>query len=132
MAERVVRWFVFSVVLALLPLAFRFAWQSTSSNTPTVANILSQGELLLVSAAIAAAAVGELVARGRQSPIMQILACGGCIGSVLFSSLYYAVVSTHHSQTPIFESTVSSISFWMFGLTVVSSAGCISLAETEK
>jgi hypothetical protein len=63
MAEKLVRWLIFSVVISLLPLLFRFALEATDGKSPTLSDLLSQGELLLISSAIAAAAVGELIGR---------------------------------------------------------------------
>jgi hypothetical protein len=129
MSERLVRWFVFSVVIALLPLGFRYLLEATDGAPPTITRLLSQGELLLVSSAIAAAAVGELIGRGRRRPILQLFAGGGCIATVLIASLYFAYVSTRTAARP---TVVATTSVWLFVLTLIASASCVILAEEER
>src|SRR5437868_6635881 len=46
MSERLVRWFVFGVVIALLPLVFRYLLELTDGHAPTVEKVLSQGALV--------------------------------------------------------------------------------------
>jgi hypothetical protein len=129
MSERLVRWIVFGVLIALLPIAFRYALESTTGPVPSLAHLLADGELLLISSAIAAGAVGELIGRGRNRLILQLISAGGCIATVLFASLYYAYVATHQLVN---EAFVMRMSLFLFGLTLIASASCIALAASER
>jgi hypothetical protein len=133
MTERVVRWLIFSVIIALLPLAFNYLRIFIRGTIPSLILLLSHGELLLVSAAIAATAIGELVASGEERKIAKYVAGGGCV-SILFlaSALFAEISSAIYSGASISSELVSSSSTLMFGFTVISSISCIVLAELSE
>jgi hypothetical protein len=133
MAEKIVRWLIFSVVIALLPLAFNYIRILIQGTNPTLVVLLSRGELLLVSAAIAAAAIGELIASGEEWRIAKYVAGGGCV-SVLFltSALFAEISNATYSGAAVNSALISSSSALLFGFAVVSSASCIVLAELRK
>jgi hypothetical protein len=129
MGERFARWLVFGVVIALLPLGFKYVVGLTDGPPPSTTTLLAHGELLLVSVAVAAAAVGELIGRGRRRVVFKLLAGGGCVATILFSSLYFAVVS---ERTVAHPEVVARMSMLLFGLTIVASGSCIALAEEGR
>jgi hypothetical protein len=129
MAEKFARWFVFSVVIALLPLVFKYVVGLTDGLVPSAAALLSHGELLLVSVAITAAAVGELIGGGRRRMVLKLLAGGGCIATILFCSLYFASVS---QRTVVHPEVVAHISMMLFVVAVGTSGSCIALAEDRE
>nr|VFK03384.1 MAG: hypothetical protein BECKH772B_GA0070898_103492 [Candidatus Kentron sp. H]VFK03667.1 MAG: hypothetical protein BECKH772A_GA0070896_103442 [Candidatus Kentron sp. H]VFK06441.1 MAG: hypothetical protein BECKH772C_GA0070978_103502 [Candidatus Kentron sp. H] len=68
MVTRLTRWFIFSIVIALLPVWFHLSqsWQGSSFVAGLVASC-SHGELLLVTAAILGAAIGELIGSSNRA-----------------------------------------------------------------
>jgi hypothetical protein len=136
MSPRLLRWALFSVIIALLPLVFRFVWDHTQMQVrnPSIASLLDEGELLLISAALAAAAIGELLPQAwRTSPAVSspppqtvIISSGCSVITVLFSSLYYAAVSSSSTVKP---NVVAIVSVVLFLISLVSSAGCVILSE---
>ena len=93
MTEKLVRWLVFSVAIALLPLAFNGLKVLGRGETLTFVSLCSRGELLLISAAISAAAIGELVGRGGGKAIPKLLAVGSCVIILALASWWFADVS---------------------------------------
>lgn len=131
-SEKLVRWLVFGVVFALLPLFFNYLKAYGRGATISPADLSAHGELLLISAAIAAAAVGELLASGRRYQIAKIIAGGGSVLLLAVASLWFADISTLAPATPLVNyARVSNASFVVFGLTVVSSACCVVLSEAH-
>lgn len=126
MAEKLVRWFIFSVLIALLPIVFAYWHIATDGKHPNWASIVAHGELMLVSVALAADAIGELIGRGAAKPLKKILAGGGCTITVISASFYFADVS---SKPPVDLELVLRTSLGIFLLTVIASASCKALAE---
>ena len=127
-AERISRWFVFGVIIALVPLGFAYVNQRIDGRTPALAEVIGRGELLLVSTAIAAAAAGELIASGRDRAVRKLLSGGGCVAIVLAASLCFAAVQ---GKTAPDLAAVGTVSVWLFGGTVLASASSVYLAHEE-
>jgi hypothetical protein len=133
MAEKLVRWLVFSVIFALLPLAFNYLRISIRGTAPTLALLLSRGELLLVCAAIAATAIGELIGSGGERKIAKYVAGGGCVFVLFLASALFAEISTAiYSGAPVNSEFVSNSSIFVFGFTLISSTSCIVLVESKE
>lgn len=129
MAEKIIKWLIFSVVLALLPFAFNYLRLSSRSIDPTFINIFGNGELLLVAAGIAAAAVGDLIGSGSGHKIAKLFAGGGSVVVLCLASLHFADVASL-KNSPTFDADVVVVSsMWFFIFAIISGAGCISLGE---
>ena len=129
MTARLIRWAIFGVIVAILPLVFRYLWTLSQNGGASVTQMLSNGELLLISTALAASAIGEIIPCGRQYPGCALVAGGGCLSSLLFGALYYAAVS---SNPPARQDIVVFISFVLFSFSLLSSAGCLIVAERSR
>ena len=100
-AERLISWIIFSVFVALVPLAFNAASLHTRQGPTQPRTILDRGELLLITAALCAAAIGELFASPQVDGIVRLsklIAGGAVVLILLFSSLYFADVSSAHAS----------------------------------
>lgn len=144
MAARLTRWLIFSVIVAMVPLAFDyFARMTDGSEAPKLAAIVSKGELLLISAAIAAAAIGEIIGRPGKRAVAELVATGACVVTFFFASLYYANVSVlqrqysrealsqQQEQQPK-EEVIFRTSVVLFIFTLISSAGCMVLSKEDE
>ena len=65
MSEKLIRWCVVGVAIALLPVAFAWISLLTTGQSATLNEVLENGALLLITAAISGAAIGELVGSGK-------------------------------------------------------------------
>jgi hypothetical protein len=126
--ERLVKWIVFSVVISLLPLAADWANRISQGRSgiseDVLAEVLAHGELLLISAAIAADAVGDLIGSRPEFKMLKYLAGGACLAIILFGSLWYADIAANFRDGLALDHVmIAKWSTWILGLTVFTS-GC--------
>jgi hypothetical protein len=130
MSEKLLRWIIFSVVLALIPIFFNAISLQTRGKTATIAELLQHGELYLIGAALCAAAIGELLGSGPRLRLWKII-CGGAATVVLmFTALCFADVSAAWIENSTVELVViRNTSIILFLCATISSGACITVAE---
>ena len=126
--ERLVKWILFSVIISLLPLVAdgvnRISQGRSGIGQSVLTEVLAHGELLLVSAAIAADAVGDLIGSGPEFKMLKYLAGGACLAIILFGSLWYAgIAANSHDGRLLNNGMIARWSASILGLTVLTS-GC--------
>lgn len=91
LSVRLIRWLVFSVIVALLPLAFN----ALRLRTLDPAAIYGRGELLLVTAALTAAAIGDLLGpEASQARVVgKLFIAGGCVVDLVLASAWFGDIS---------------------------------------
>ncbi len=129
MSEKLIRWCVFGVAIALIPVAFCWASLLTAGKSATLDRVLENGALLLITAAISGAAIGELVGSGKARIKLKLWAGGGCVVVLMACSLWYAQVSSTTVARPQVVMW-GSIGMFLFGM--VSSCSCVVLSEVER
>ena len=128
---KLIRWFVFGVMLSLLPLLAAYIAAVAFGKTPRLPAFLSGGPLLLISATLAGAAAGELFGRpsGQRSG-GEVFVGGVAILVALLAALSYATFTTASVQgARPNEGFVALYSMVLFVLSVASGAGCVALSE---
>jgi hypothetical protein len=123
---------LFSVLVSLIPLLLHGVVLLGQERPPSGiwTAILDHGELLLISTAIAADAIGDLVASGLRSEPGKVLAGGGCVLSLLFAALCYATNSTMIDLGhPLKAEVMTEISVLIFVVTVLAGGSCKWLAK---
>jgi hypothetical protein len=128
-SEKLVRWLLFSVLIALTPLATSYMGMRLDSQAPAAYALTARGELLLISGTIASAAVGELIPAGRAKAAQKLLAGGSCLLLVLFSSLFFAAIQARQHANPV---RVFTTSIWLFSCTLLASFSSVYLAHEEE
>ena len=123
---RFVKWIVFSVIISLLPLVFNLLSALNRQKEASLSLLCSHGELLILSAAIAAGSIGELFGGGSERAILKIIAGGGCVAVLFVACLSFADVAQLPQPVP---SVVTVESITIFILTLISSASCIALSD---
>lgn len=131
MVEKLVRWALFGVVIALLPIAFSGFKILHRGEAFDHSLLLSDGELLLVSAGIAAAAIGEIVASGANAKILKVVCGAGATALLMISSFSFADIASL-SPTLSDGAAIAAESLWIFAFTVLSGASCIILSEVRE
>ena len=130
---RVLRWLIFTVIFALVPLGFHAIQILTKGPPPKIpvfVEVLASGELLLISTAIAADATGDLIASGRTNQGAKFLSAGGCMLALIFSAYWYGLMKMSDYQGKLTDpATVAWTSEALFGLTVVAAACCKKLSK---
>lgn len=90
-------WSIFTVAFSLLPLLFNWFLVFIRGQTFTLIDLISSGELVLISVAINAAALGEIIEYGTKKPydIRRILAIGFCVLTMTLASFAYSLLGAN-------------------------------------
>jgi hypothetical protein len=130
--EAVIRWLIFGVLISLAPFLAVLLDDIDRGIDPTLVTLFGSGELLIVSAVIAAAGIGELFrsAKAYKRRIARQLVLGSSIVNLLAASLWFAdvsslIVSKQHTQPTV----VAAGSIGLFISTVVASTSALLLSE---
>jgi hypothetical protein len=132
--QKLAIWFVFTVIVTLAPFFLGFFQSIDRDQQFTFSLILGTGQLLLVSVAIAAAALGDLVAIevSTNQRILKTVAIGSCTLVVIISSLWFGDISATIQGKPVPDPrTISFGSGVVYFWALVSSAWCLSLATIK-
>lgn len=129
MVGKLVKWLLFSVIVALLPLVF--AWWSTFLSGPikSFAQVVSRGELFIVSATVCAAAIGDLVGKSHRDQFTTVIAyitSGAAVVILMLSSLFYANI-VNSAGSAAFAVATTSASFYIVAVVV----GAVSIVLSE-
>jgi hypothetical protein len=130
--EEFTLWIIFSVIIALVPIFFSYLVLYYLGKTPSVVEVLSAGQLLIVSVAIGADATGRIIGTSRPLVrIARIIAGGGCIVLIILSSLLFAYVSSDQTNQIVLEN-VADNSIILFLIIFINSAACVIISELEE
>jgi len=126
---RLALWLAFGVVFALAPLFCNFLMLRVDGKTSTIMNLCSRGELFLISAVIAAEALGKLFT-GTGGGVLR-LACGtGCVYLLFWSSVEFAMLAPRLDMGQTYNSVgVATDSIWLFIFSVAAGAGATLMLE---
>lgn len=134
--NRFIFWLIYTVVISLLPIGFH-ALQFINRGEPVkLFNILSNGELLIISVGMAATAIGEALWRKSNNLVHNSLVLhivGICFLLLIVSAFYYADVAAMNMAKNIVEEQVlvkNSLLLYLF--TFISSSCCIVLLEMNN
>lgn len=126
---KLLRWFFFSVVIALVPIFCTFLFLAGDGKNFSLAEALAHGELLLIAVAIASDAIGDLIGSGKEKTGLKISCGAGCLLSVLCGSAYFGHVT---SEPKVDANFVYWYSLWVFFGTLIASGSCKLLAEETR
>lgn len=130
MLEKLVTWLIFSVLLAVVPLAATAVFQATRDLPYDLPTLTAQGELLLVAASLCAAATGELFASGSRARVVKLIAGGAAVVVLLFAAIYFAsVVSARQAGVPMNIIVIYHTSLAVFAGAFVASGSCVALSK---
>lgn len=125
---RITRWLFFSVVLALVPLGV--TWIVRRVTHPIgLPELLSNGELLLISAALTGASIGELLGRWTSWPRTEIIAGGACVVLLSLATMCFAGLSAARAaQESINNDVTMYVSVIIYVCAVVAGASCVAIS----
>ncbi|MFZ5911684.1 MAG: hypothetical protein ACOYYU_16855 [Chloroflexota bacterium] len=131
--NKLVKWVIFSVIVSLLPLFINLLLLYLNGIYLTIAYFSPHGELLLISVTICAIAIGDVIGTGKKYLALKLLAAGGCVLILIFSSSIFAILSLG-SIIPENSATASAItdfSLITFLFSLLTSSGCVYLSEVR-
>lgn len=126
-------WFSFSVILSVLPLVAAFFFKSTKGEQVAYADLAGDGELLIITTAMAAAAAGDLWAKGASSEwLTTALACLNT-ALAIFTTLWFGYITAlADEKTAIDKGFISTWSTTMFLVSFTASGLSIIRAELRQ
>jgi hypothetical protein len=129
MIEQLILWFLFRVLLALVPIVYNGVRILTTGGQDPFGAAIERGELLLLTAAMCGGSVGVLIGSGATFQIYKIISGGAAIIILMLSSLYYADISALYRQgTLVNVNIIKTTSRVLFLLGVVASGSAVALA----
>jgi hypothetical protein len=130
--EKLVRWIFFGVIMALLPIAFKIIAVYMKTGAYSVADILAQGELLLVASALCGAAIGELFVSPPSLKLAKIIVGGSTVIILIMASLCFAILPSSAfavNEDSFNNHAVEALSKLMFLFSFIFSGLCVVLSE---
>ena len=127
--DKLIHWAMFNVSIALLPLFFNLISLFITNKFTSIHSVFYRGELLIISAAIAADATGEFIIGTISNKTARILTGGACVILLGLCSLLFAAISI--AATDINQPRVTLISLTMFIATVLVGGITKYLAENQ-
>ena len=132
MISRFLKWLVFTFCVSLLPLlAVTSSIYFWTGFFPTWEEILGSGELLGICGALAATAIGDILAAKRRPRAKMIcVPISGIV--VLVAVLWYCVVGLQiKTGTKVDKELVVFGSIVLYILTAITSAFCVALSDEK-
>jgi hypothetical protein len=134
MLEKLLKWLLFSAIVSVVPLFSTYIILIIYSSKPSFVSIISRGELQLISVALLANGIGEVVTSGSIRKVFQILLAGVSTVFLLIISIWYgAITSLLISGNP--TGSYQSLEYPTLIAFLVSffiSACCVAVGDTEK
>lgn len=90
--------------------------------------LLARGELLLVSATLGAAALGELFPSGRDNAIAKLLASGSSVLMIVLSSVCFASIQSRRSPD---TGPILMVSLALFAGMLLAAGSCMFYSHQE-
>jgi hypothetical protein len=126
--ERLLRWFLFSVLVSLIPLALTYVNLLFDGRQVHPEMLLARGELLLVSATLGAAALGELMPSGRDNAMGKLLASGASVLMIVLSSVCFASIQSRQSPD---SGPILVVSLFLFAGMLLAAGSCMFYSHQE-
>lgn len=125
---KLARWALFSVVFSFLPLTFNYFRLALDAPAwPSLVTVLRGGEIFLITGAMCAAAIGDMIASSRAREITKIISGGASLILLVASSGLFTFVAAKEGQ--LSDATVLSSSLWIFGGSAFSCAICVMVVK---
>ena len=128
MGAKILRWFIFTVRVSLVPFGVVALAKWADNAAFELSSLWPRGELLLVSTALAADAIGDLIPTGPSARSAKVATGGFCLLLILLTSLWYGLIQDHPGYN---AGRVSEGSIVIFFVTVVVCLVCKLVAGNE-
>ncbi|MEM6635548.1 MAG: hypothetical protein AAF667_06615 [Pseudomonadota bacterium] len=130
--EKLSRWLIFSVAISLVPLIFAAISLASRGSSVELIAVIGNGELLIISTSMCAAAVGELFGAGQKYKYVQVILGGLAVLLLMLSALNFAdIAAVRAAGSNVVSEVLRSTSIVIFLASVVVSCGCIVVSEIE-
>lgn len=132
MVDKILTWLFFSVIIALIPILFPVIPRRARGQNFYADDLIGNGELLIVSAALSASATGELVNGVSRFTTLNVFVIGITIITLLITTMTFT-----HLDSSKYNSDISAIdrvfvakaSIGLFIASLISSGMCIAIGR---
>ena len=132
MKIRFLKWFLFTLVVSLAPIIVSAVALKLVRETASLERLLGNGELLMISCALAATAIGELIASKARLPHGKLILVWLCGIAVFFSTMGYAILIVADAWKKAFDkSMIANFSIALFIGTGICAAICVVIAPEK-
>jgi hypothetical protein len=132
MLDRLINWLMFSAGLALLPIMFNALSTVTRSENTSLGTLVQNGELLLVTGALAATALGEILQADDPRTSRSIVG-GSALFILALASYYFADISIGRRLDEQLDVVViQNISLVLYSFSVLVGASAIAIREASR
>ncbi len=108
--SQVTHWLVFRVALSLAPILLLAIVQLAHGQALTLASLLDNGDLFIISAVLAVDGIVTAITAARHD-VLTSIGTGGCVVAILWASAWDVLIKTHQA-TPTYP--LSTIELWTF------------------
>lgn len=135
LAGAFIRWIFLGIVVALAPVLASWGDGILIANDHFhFEDLVDQGELLIVTAAILGAALAELLAHEVKREFRHFRTVAGLLAGVLLlgAAVWFAEIQASlRDRAALNLHRVAVDSLWLFGFAVVIGASCVAVAQFE-
>jgi hypothetical protein len=132
MLQTVTKWVLFGVIVSSIPIIFGIFNAFILKNIPwNLELIIGNGEVFIVTAALCAGGLGELIGSGGKLQTPKFLSGGACVIILLISTLSFSGVAEGATSdgVPYDKAAVVTSSLWIYLSGIISTGVSIILAE---
>jgi len=131
--DRLMFWLIFTVVISLLPIGFHALQFINRAQSVQLYDVISNGELFIISVGMAATAIGEALSK-RSGSSLVLFMVGICFILLIISAFLYADVAAMNmaNNTSSLKQVLVTNSLLLYGFTFVCSTCCIGLVEIDN
>ncbi|MGI5468374.1 hypothetical protein [Streptomyces sp. CA-132043] len=127
-------WLFFGVGFGVLPIGLGYVMNSFTHRGVSLSEILSRGELLIVTTSLAAAAAGQIITRSGSGlrNIVGFLAFSNIAMACVTAGLFAFVTSAPQVSQKLDQGSVTGSSLVLFIATFVTAGASTFIAEWEQ
>ncbi|MFF7789942.1 hypothetical protein [Streptomyces sp. NPDC007991] len=132
--SKVMHWLFFGVIFAVMPILAGMLINGSRGKGLGFWDLIGRGELLIVTAGLAAAAAGQILTKRtpRRKLIANVLAFGNIVIACLTSIVFANISSGLQDSDQIDQHAVGIQSLWFFGITFITAGSSALIVELEE
>lgn len=128
--EKLLRWLLFGVVIGLLPFAYPAIKCIVMGPSLTAVRLFGRGDLFLITATLAAASFGDLIANGKEQALRKIWVGFLCLIIFIVCIVWFGVVANAIDTKTAYDAALTSrYSLWIFVFAVATCAATVIIAD---
>ena len=127
MRSILIRWFIFSVLLGIVPIAFAALYRRITTGELSLRHTLRRGELLLVTVILSGGSIGYVMGVDADYYEANLTAGGLSLVVLLLAALLHAAVSSNDLQNPDQILQIRNVSIGIFIAGLFTSLSCVAV-----